>query len=105
MAKLKKRLECTPENDKYVQTLPRIYLIGYWARFGIMECANTLQVDKDGVPLVYEFNDHNGAYEEYELLPIYRVTTGLVYAWSTSKKSAQYIADLMNTAKGYFRIC
>ncbi len=98
MERLKKYLECTPENRTYVESLPKIYLIGCWARYGIRECANTLQVDKEGIPLVYDYNDHNGCYEEYELVPIHRVTTGQVYAWSTSKKAAQYVAYLMNEA-------
>lgn len=98
MARLKKYLECTPENKTYVESLPKIYLIGCWARYGIRECANTLQVDKEGIPLVYDYNDHNGCYEEYELVPIHRVTTGRVYAWSTSKEAAQHVADLMNEA-------
>ena len=96
MARLKKYLECTPENRTYVESLPKIYLIGCWARYGIRECANTLQVEKEGIPLVYDYNDHNGCYEEYELVPIHRVTTGQVYAWSTSKEAAQHVADLMN---------
>ena len=54
MARLKKYLECTPENRTYVESLPKIYLIGCWARYGIRECANTLQVDKEGIPLVYD---------------------------------------------------
>lgn len=98
MARLKKYLEYTPENKTYVKSLPKIYLIGCWARYGIRECANTLQVDKEGIPLVYDYNDHNGCYKEYELVPIHRVTTGQVYAWSTSKKAAQHVADLMNKA-------
>ena len=99
MAKLRKHLECTSENRTYVESLPKIYLIGYWARYGVMECANTLQVDEEGFPLVYDYNDHNGTYEEYELVPIHRVTTGFVYAWSISKTAAQYVADMMNKGK------
>lgn len=99
MARLKKHLECTPENRAYVESLPKIYLIGCWARYGIRECANTLQVDEDGIPLVYDYNDHNGCYEEYELVPIHRVTTGQVYAWSISQMAAQHVADMMNKAK------
>ena len=99
MARLKKHIECTSENKAYIESLPKIYLIGCWARYGIRECANTLQVDKEGIPLVYNYNDHNGCYEEYELVPIHRVTTGQVYAWSTSEKAARHIADLMNEAK------
>lgn len=99
MARLKKYLECTPENRAYVESLPKIYLIGCWARYGFMECANTLQTDKDGIPLVYDFDDHNGCYEEYVLKPIHHVTTGQAYAWSTSKEAARHVADMMNEAK------
>jgi len=100
MADLEKYLDCTPENAAYVESLPKIYLIGCWMRFGVREYPNTLQVDEKGFPLVYDLDDHNGYYEEYVLRPIHEVTTGQVYAWSTDKETAQSLADMLNEGRG-----
>lgn len=52
--------------------------------------------NEDNIPLVYMYNDHNGTADQYELVPITRVTTGYILMWSFSEQQAHYIANRMN---------
>ena len=46
---MKQRLKCNKKNDRIVESLPKIYLVGYWARYGVMEYpfANKYYVQKE----------------------------------------------------------
>ncbi len=93
-------LPCTRENDVYVASLQKVYLVAVWAGAGIRECyyagENRPYTDRTGkeysVPLVYEYTDHNGAYEEYILMPIDFVTTGTILGWTFDKSEAEKMA-------------
>lgn len=93
---MNKRLKCNERNDRFVESLPKIYLVGYWARYGVREYPFTNKYTKDGIPYVYNFDDHNGTYAEYVLEPITNVTTGVIKVWSFSKAIANEIADIYN---------
>lgn len=85
--KLKSILKDTPKTKKFLNSLPKIYLIGCWADFGYRDYPCTDR-NKDGIPLVYEYYDGNGTTSEYHLMPITHVTTGRIYGWTVSEKCA-----------------
>ena len=93
---MKKVLKNSKKTKKYLDSLPKIYLIGYWASAGIQEYYFSNHNTQNGVPLVWYFNDHNGEYERWYLKPIDCITTGHTFAWTTSKAIAQEIADVYN---------
>ena len=82
--------------NKYLDKLKKVYLVGVWARSGIMECFFAGRYTKDGEPLVWEYYDCNGACDEWHLMPIHNITSGTVLKWTFDKKEAQLIADIYN---------
>ena len=46
-------------------------------------------------PVVYHYNDHNGEYEEYQLVDIYDTTTGEIFMWTFDKYVADKIANML----------
>lgn len=100
MNKLKEHLECNDKNDKYIQSLRKVYLVGYWARYGVLEFPYTGKMVEDSefglIPLVYDFDDHNGTYDEYVLRKLNHVTTGQVITYAFNKEIAQMLVDKLN---------
>lgn len=109
MKKLKRVL---PNNDKtrqYIDNLPKIYLVGCWAHYGVMERPFTGEYIKTphylrgykgeekwaSVPLVYDYEDGNGTCDEWRLRPLTNVTTGTIYVWTESKGIAEKIAEAL----------
>lgn len=72
-----------------------IYIIGRWARWGVLSAKFTGKIDKDGNPLTIHYTDHNGYYERYYIGPWYTETTGHVIGYSFNKEQAQWLADKM----------
>lgn len=97
---LKDRLEDNNKTKEYLQTLKKVYLIGCWARFGVREHYFAGQFVEDDylgyVPLVYDFDDHNGTYSEWILRKINETTTGSVYGYSFNKEFAEEYCRLKN---------
>ena len=92
---MKKILKYNDRTRKKIDSLPRIYLIGCWARWGVMELPFA-EFDKNRNPLVYNYNDHNGTADQWELIPLEYTTTGYVYDWTFNKENAEKIAALLN---------
>lgn len=97
--RLKKYLEDSPEVQAFVNSLPKIYLVGCWAHYGIQthHFTGKFEYDKNlemQVPLVYQYDDHNGTRPEYVLRKITNTTTGSIITWSERRSVAQHIADL-----------
>lgn len=90
----------TKRNLDKLEKLNTIYMVGIWARAGVREFWDSGKVNKDGIPLVYKYDDHNGTADQYELVPITWTTTGTVLCWTTSKTYAQYVADAVNSYDG-----
>ena len=93
--RLKKILKDTPKTKKFLDSLPKIYLIGCWADYGYIwyPCTNK---NKDGIPLVYQYYDANGTTSEYHLVPIDHTTTGRVLGWTTSEAAASKMANSLS---------
>lgn len=89
-------MQRTKRNLDKLEKLNTIYMVGIWARAGVREFWDSGKVNKDGIPLVYNYDDHNGTTDQYELVPITYTTTGTVLCWTTSKEYAEYIANCIN---------
>lgn len=48
------------------------------------------------IPLVYDFDDHNGTYGEYVLRKLNRVTTGQMITYTFNEPIANSIAERFN---------
>ena len=90
---MKKVLYDTPKTKKYLDSLTKIYMIGVWIGCGVREHYFTGKCDKDGMPLVYDYYDGNGACSEWHLMRLDNTTTGGVFAWSTDCKKCQALAN------------
>lgn len=98
--RLKKRLPgSTEKTAEYLKTLPKVYLVACWARYGTRDYRFAGKfVNKNGqpVPLVYDYDDFNGTCDYYWLRPLTHVTTGFIAGWTFSKKVAEAAAEQLN---------
>ena len=85
----------SPDTKRLLDSLPRIYAIGCWARYGVREYYYSGK-DVKGIPMVWDYNDHNGTEPEWVLLPLHYTTMGLILAWTTSRGAAEKIAEALN---------
>ena len=93
---LRKRLKNTKKNKDKLAKLPKIYLIACWARYGVLEfpfSGRYKKINKKAVPLVWDFDDHNGTYPEYVLRPITWTTTAAIRGWVRNKQQAKDTAE------------
>lgn len=73
---------------KYKKAQP-LYIIGLWAKYGIMEYKYANSFNEQGVPMVIIYDDHNGTFEEYKIIPYYKATTGFIYDYAFSRERAE----------------
>ena len=97
MKKLKSVLESNNKNDKFIKSLPKIYGIFCWNRYGFWDFPFSGQF-QDNMPLVYDFDDGNGCYEHYVLRKLNEVTTGSYLTFTFDEETARRIADTFNKA-------
>lgn len=94
---LRKIRKSTPKTKKYLDSLPKIYGIFLWAKWGILELPWTGKYDtKTGEPLVYIYYDANGACDEYHLAPINCASSGRFWNWYGTKDEAKEIQNKLN---------
>ena len=105
MHKPKSRLEYTSKTAHYIDSLPRVYLVGYWARYGVLSFPYAGKMVEDPLfgltPLVYDLDDHNGTHAEYILRKINDVTTGGVLIYCFDELLAHRLADTYNALSDY----
>lgn len=93
---LRKRLKNTKKNKDKLAKLPKIYLVACWARYGVLEfpfSGRYKKINKKPVPLVWDFDDHNGTYPEYVLRPITWTTTAAIRGWVRDEQQAKDTAE------------
>lgn len=93
---LRKRLKNTKKNKDKLAKLPKIYLIACWARYGVLEfpfSGRYKKINKKPIPLVWDFDDHNGTYPEYVLRPITWTTTAAIRGWVRDEQQAKDTAE------------
>lgn len=97
---MKKVLKNTAKTKAYLDSLPKIYLVGCWAKYGVREYPFTGKYEQDKyygiVPLVYDYDDHNGTCDNYYLRKLPWVTTGQIVMWTEFKSVADKVAELFN---------
>lgn len=102
MKKLCKVLPNTQETKAYLNSLPKIYLVVCWAKWGVIDFPFTGKFKHDKfrahkeVPLVYQYDDHNGTDDSYYLRPITYTTTGAIDSWTLDRDEAYRIAEKKN---------
>ena len=93
---LRKRLKNTKKNKDKLAKLPKIYLVACWARYGVLEfpfSGRYKKINKKPIPLVWDFDDHNGTYPEYVLRPITWTTTAAIRGWLRDEQQAKDTAE------------
>jgi hypothetical protein len=100
VAAMRKILKNTAKTKEYLDSLPKIYMVGCWAKFGVREYPFTGKYvqNEDGIsiPLVYDYEDHNGTCDYWYLRRIDYTTTGQIALWTQSKSVASKVAELFN---------
>ena len=98
--RIKKVLPNDIKTAKYLNNLPRLYVVAYWAKWGVIDCAFSGKFEKDDfgnlIPLVYVYDDHNGTEDNYYLRKITHTTTGWIITWTHHLANAIRIADALN---------
>ena len=97
---MKKILKNTERTKAYLDSLPKIYMVGQWAHYGVREYPFTgeYNFNSDGVsiPLVYYYEDHNGTCDNWYLRRLDQTTSGGVVMWTQNKNVADKVAELFN---------
>ena len=96
---MRKVLKNTPKTKAYLDSLPKIYMVGYWAKYGVRDFPFTGKYEFDNgvsIPLVYDYDDFNGACDNYYLRRLNQTTSCAVVMWTQHMKTAHVIADLLN---------
>ena len=96
---MRKVLKNKPKTRAYLDKLPKIHMVGCWAKYGVRTFPFTGKyITEDGVniPLVYDYDDHNGTCDNYYLRRLDYTTTGSVIMWTQNEEVARRIAELFN---------
>ena len=93
---LRKIRKSTPRTKKYLDSLPKIYGIFLWAKWGVLELPWTNKYNKEGEPLVYIYYDANGTCDEWHLVPIHCASSGAFYSWYKDYNTAYDIQLELN---------
>ena len=95
---MKKVIKNTAQAKKCFETLPKLYGIFLWAKWGILEFPWAGTYNKDGIPLVYVYRDRNGECDEYYLDTINNASSGNFWGWYTNKDTAKEVQEKLNEA-------
>lgn len=95
---MRKILKNTAKTNAYLNSLPKIYGLFLWARWGILELPWTGKYDKDGFPLVYIYYDCNGSRDDYYLGAIHQASSGGFWGWYENKDTAKEVQEKLNEA-------
>lgn len=99
---MRKILKNTTNTKQYLASLPKIYLVVCWAKYGVREYFFTgkyVNINGISIPLVYDYDDHNGTTDNWYLRRIDHTTAGLTFMWTQSRAVADKIAELLNNNK------
>lgn len=95
----KTRLDNSPKTRRFLEKKKKVYLVGYWARAGIMEFYYSGKSDKDGMPLVWDYYDGNGTCDCWILCRLDHTTTGQILAWTFDKEKAEAEVEFYRSFK------
>jgi hypothetical protein len=98
---MKKVLKNTVKTKAYLDSLPKLYGIFLWAKWGILELPWTGKYNKAGIPLVYIYYDGNGTCDEFHLGTANQASSGGFWNWYTKKEDALLIQEQLNKNHNY----
>ena len=93
------------KGKKKLAKLPRLYIVGLWAHYGVMDRPLSNKTDERGIPLVWDYVDCNGYQDKWILVPVDYITTGWICAWTVSKDRAESLAEAMNARDNSWFAC
>lgn len=93
---MKKILKNNDKAKKYLESLPKLYVVFKWAKYGILEVSWSGKYNLAGVPLVYVYYDCNGSCDEYHLLPITFASAGKYFNWYHRREFAEATTEFLN---------
>ena len=96
---MRKCLKNTAKTRAYLDGLPKIYMVGLWAKYGVREYPFTEKYFSENgfsVPLVYHYDDCNGTCDNWYLRRLDHVTSGFVIMWTQNESVARKVAELLN---------
>lgn len=97
---MKKKLKNNKKTKKYLDSLPKIYMIGCWAKYGVLEFPFTGKYTNNStMPLVYNYEDFNGCRDNWYLRKLSDTTTGGYIGFAFNKQIAEKIANVLNTVR------
>jgi len=102
---MRKTIEASSHRASKIKDLPKIYLIGCWAHFGVREYPFSGKCTPEGIPLVWDYNDFNGTQDLYVLTKLTNVTTGSIFAWTTSRRLAETTAERLEKTASWSNNC
>ena len=87
-----------------IEKLPKIYLVGFWAHYGVQEYYFSGKCTKEGEPLVWQYDDFNGTADYYVLRKITSTTSDAVFTRTVNKKKAENIATKMEETASWKKL-
>ena len=96
---MKRVLEYSKKTKKFVDGLPKMYAVCYWAKVGVSSFPFSGKYEEHNgisIPLVYQFDDNNGEYAAYYLRRIDHTTSGAVFFWTQFEHIAKRFAEWSN---------
>lgn len=107
---MRKRLPNTEETRKFLDSLPKMYLVGCWAHYGVWDFPfsgkyKKVYSEKLGynidIPLVYQYFDGNGTCDDFLLREISDTTTGRIILWTQDGYRAKQFANMLEEKYPY----
>ena len=101
---MKRILKNNTKTKEYLGSLPKVYITACWAKWGIREFPFSGNFEKENniyIPLVYDYDDHNGTADQWELRRIDFTTTAYIADWTFSKTVAEDLAEYYNVRDNY----
>ena len=93
--------ENSGETAHFLTKLPKMYIVGCWARYGVWDFYWSGKWEKNPYtghmePLVWYYDDCNGTVDNWYLVPIRHVTSGVIVMWTEDRVVAESIASALN---------
>ena len=91
-------LKRTEKNEKYLNSLRKVYAVVYRASYGVdsFPFSGKYKDKAKCRPLIWMYDCHNGTTDAYYLRELKHTTTGVLYTWTFSKEEAERIASDKN---------
>lgn len=78
------------------QRAKNIYIVGCWAKWGILPAKYSGKINKNGDPLTIHYTDCNGMRDLYYITAWYNETTGITVAYFFNEKEAMSLVKKLN---------